>query len=478
MDRKKMDEPGTDEWFVNKLATELSKVRSVVRNLEKWMDGEPDIPNPDNDRPHWEKLQRIARVNVAELIVEARLHRMKLLGASTKLDNSPNGDDVVAQLFNELDLVRKFQEAFRYALAQRRGYIIVSGDSVRVSGPGETIVKKDGDGNTIAALYMYRDEMNDRDVMILARPGYTRHMYKTGLSQLPGHGKVWMLVPDAWELQPPVPSGVEGVPVFEFSTVDGKSLLEKHLPTMERINHGVLQRLILIAMQAFRQRALKGLPLKDKEGNDIDYTGAFESAPDSVWALPPNVDIWESGQADLSSVLNAVKDDLRYLAVESKTPLYMISPDDANGSAEGASTQRETLVFDVEALIGVVEAPVKAVLGAVLRQRGEAERADPAAFKLIWSAPRRSSLTERAQAALTAKNAGIPFRLVMEKFAELAPDEVADALQQRNDDMFLNAVAGIGGKPAQGGVTDGSRNAGETDRSTGASDSGTERDAR
>lgn len=460
MDRGKMNEPGSDEWFVRQLATELSKARPIAHRLGKWMDGDPEIPNPDNDKPNFEKLQRIARINVAELIVEARLHRMKLLGASTKLDDSPNGDDVVAALFTELDLIRKIQEAFRYALAQRRGYIIVAGQSVRVSGPEETICHKDADGKTTAALYMYRDEVNDRDVMILARPGYTRHAYRTGTSQLPGYGKAWMLVPEAWKLQPPAPTGLDEVPVFEFSTVDGKSLIEKHISTMERINHGVLQRLILIAMQAFRQRALKGLPLKDKEGQEISYEGVFESAPDAVWALPPDVDIWESGQADLSSVLNAVKDDLRFLAVESKTPLYMISPDDANGSAEGASTQRETLVFDVEALIDVMQAPVKGVLSALLRARGEAERADPAAFKLIWAAPRRSSLTERAQAALTAKNAGVPFRLVMEKFAELSPDEVAEALQQRADDMLMTAVGGLGNSGQ--GVSGGTADVGET----------------
>lgn len=442
MDRTQMDTPGTDEWFVARLSREIAKRRKFVAEMQKWMNGEPDVPHPDNEKPGFTRLQELARVNLAQLIVESRLHRLKVLGAQTKMDDSPNGDDYVNSLFLRHDLSSKFQQVFRHALMARTGYMIVTDSGVRVSSSDETAVERDVSGDVVAAVTVYRDDLNNRDVMILARPGYVRYAYKHGASLLPSSSHLWTMVPDSWELEEQQEREMTAVDVYEFSTSDGKSLIEKNLPTLERINHGVLQRLILIAMQAFRQRALKGLPSKDEKGTPIDYTGAFESAPDSLWALPAGVDVWESGQAEFSGVLNGIKDDIRVLAVQSKTPLYIISPDDANGSATGAETQRETFEFDIQALIESLSGPVRAVIVALLNQEQQSDRADLDALKLIWAPSRRSSLTERAQAALTAKNAGIPFRMVMEKFAELTPEEVADALQQRSDDVLMAAIAG------------------------------------
>lgn len=441
MDRKLTETPGTDEWWTKRLSEKLAARAPRVAELRRWLDGDPELPFPDNQKPGFERLQRIARVNVAELIVEARLHRMQVLGAKTRLDDSANGDDMVAQLFEEQDLERKFHEILRYALGMEAGYGIVTGaGQIRVSGPLNTIVETDAAGKTVAALSIYRDHAQNRDVMILARPGYVRHAWKQGATMLPG-AKWWTFNPGTWELGEAVPTGQEEPTVYEFTPVDGMSIIAKHLPTMERINHGILQRLILIAMQAFRQRALKNAPVEDEDGQQINYEGMFETAPDSLWLLPEDTEVWESGQADFGPVLNAVKDDLRFLAVESKTPLFMISPDDANGSAEGAATQREVLVFDVEAQMSAMKGQFKRLLAAALRARGETERADPQGLKLMVANPRRSSIAERAQAANVANSAGIPFRTVMEHFAELPPEVVEEALELRSEDMFLKSVA-------------------------------------
>lgn len=461
MDKYAVATPGTDEWWVARLAQRLAYRVPRSRELKAWLDGEPPVPFPDNHKPGFQQLQEMARINVASLIVDARLHRMQVLGAKTKLDDSANGDDVVARMFEEQDLKRKFHELCRYMLGLSAGYAVVTGDgTIRVSGPENTIAEQDAEGKTIAALSLYRDENANRDVMILARPGYTRTAYREGRTMLPG-ARWWQMNPGSWDLEPPVANGADEIPVYEFRPIDGKSLLEKHLPTLARINHGVLQRLILIAMQAFRQRGLKNAPVEDEDGEPIDYDGLFESSPDALWLLPEGVDVWESGQADMTPVLSAVKDDLRFLAVESKTPLFMISPDDANGSAEGATTQREILTFDVEAQLAVMEGNLKRLLAAALRARGETERADLSAFKLIVANPRRSSITERASASAQALGAGIPFKVVMEKLMEMDPDELEEALQAKADDAFLEVAKGEVTGAGHGGNADVGGDAGE-----------------
>ncbi|WP_269929111.1 hypothetical protein [Kocuria massiliensis] len=443
MDKEAVSKPGSDEWWVSRLSKRLSERLNEMKLLQNWLDGEPPIPYPDNDKAGYEKLQRIANVNVAELIVEARLHRMQLLGAMTRVDSSANGDDEVSRLFEEQDLKTKFYRAFWYALGMRHGYLFVDGETgdIRVSGPVNSIVARDPFGKIIAALNIYRDDEFDEDVMVLSRPGYTRTARHGGRTILP-QSSTWRFDATFWELGEVVanPESLSDT-VLAYELTTGKSLIEKHLPTLARINHTVLQRMILFALQAFRQRALKNAPSTDPStGQDVDYDGLFESSPDALWLLPEGVEIWESGQADLSPILKATADDLKYLAVTSKTPLYMISPDDANGSAEGASTQRETLTFDVESIIGQLEGEIKRALSDALTVRGESDRADLSQFKLLWANPRRSSTQERANAAQAATNAGVPFQLALSEFAEFTPDLVEEAMQLRSDESFLESV--------------------------------------
>lgn len=440
MDSSLVDVPNSDEWWLSRLGRKLASQYGEVELAEKWLSGNPPLPVPDNEKPGFERMQKIANLNPSELIVEARLHRMRLLGAVTSVDNSANGDDKVAEIFREQDLKRKFHDLFRYALGHSAGYAMLTGaGDIRVVDGQHAAVEHDASGSVIAGVTVYRDEINQRDVMILARPGYSRYAYRPRTSSLLPTAKHWFLDTGSWEWGETVRMvGIDHVPMYELSAPGGVSLISRHMSTLERINHGILQRMILIAMQAFRQRALKNVPTDEETGDAVDLEGVFESSPDALWELPEGVEIWESGQADFTPVLQAVKHDLQYLAVTSKTPLYMISPDDANGSAEGASAQRETLIFDIETLIDSFEGTLKRLLSDALILRGEAERADLAGFKLIWANPRRATIAEQAQAAATARSAGLPMRFVLAKYFEFSPDEVEEAMAAMTEDAFMN----------------------------------------
>ena len=114
---------------------------------------------------------------------------------------------------------------------------------------------------------------------------------------------------------------------------------------LDRIILMVLQRVQVAVLQAFRQRAVKGsLPEKDAQGNVIDYNVLFSSDPGALWNLPNGVELWESAGVDLTPILESVKGDVRDLAGRTRTPLYYFYPNEG-GSAEGAVTQREGLIF-------------------------------------------------------------------------------------------------------------------------------------
>ena len=146
MDRKLAETPGSDEWWIKRLFEKLVRQGREASKLRAWDEGTPPLPVPDNQRPAWERLQRIASVNLARLIVDARLNRLNLKGASTSLDDSPNGDDVLSSLFVELDVQRKVHQALRFALAEDRGFLMLTGDGdLRVSDAMHAAVETDAE---------------------------------------------------------------------------------------------------------------------------------------------------------------------------------------------------------------------------------------------------------------------------------------------------------------------------------------------
>src|SRR5690606_14672608 len=138
----------------------------------------------------------------------------------------------------------------------------------------------------------------------------------------------------------------------------GRGEFERHLAILDRINYTILSRLEIATLQAFRQRAIKGdLPRKDAQGNLIDYDDIFSADPGALWMVPATADIWESGQVDLGPIRSAVRDDVQDLAAVTRTPLFYLTPEATNGSAEGASLAREGLVFKAADRLAETTAP-------------------------------------------------------------------------------------------------------------------------
>jgi hypothetical protein len=92
------------------------------------------------------------------------------------------------------------------------------------------------------------------------------------------------------------------VPVIQFlnrADMDGgaQGEFETHLGLLDRINYGVLNRLEIATLQAFRQRAIKGVPDRDAQGAEIDYSDVFSMDPGAMWILPETADLWEQAMA-------------------------------------------------------------------------------------------------------------------------------------------------------------------------------------
>lgn len=485
LDPKKVKIPDTDEWWIVRLSKKLGERLPNVVLLEDWMEGNPPLAHPDYDDGSFARVQRAARLNLAELIVNAVLYRMKPLTFKTSAAGDENGDDEANRILKLNDFKVMSVQAIEWMLTFAESYVIAgprdvddpyAGVLLTAEHPSQVITEEDptNPGFAIAALKVYRDDLTNSDVAVLYRKdsqgGYARTARHIGGTLLPSRKrKRWSITPSAWDWEKPVdgelyyfndngdkvdPTYTTEVPVFRLRNRAGKGEFEKHIATLERINHTILQRMIIIAFQAFKQRGIKGVPNTDKDGKEIDYKDIFKADPGALWIVPEAAEFWESGQADIGPVLTAVKDDIIHLAVSSSTPLFSVVPDAANGSAEGAALQREGLIFKTEASIDLAEGAFARMMAAAFEITGDFERADLTQIAGVWASPRRSSIQERATAAVQAMVAEIPWRTRMEKFAELTPDEIAIAEQERLDDMFMKSMFGTSELTTIPGITD------------------------
>lgn len=459
-----MKKPDTDEWWIKRLSIALAKRLPRMATLQSWFEGNPPLAYPDKAGEGFERVQRLARLNLAELIVNAVLYRMTPLAFRTGADDDENGDAEASRIWKENRMKTTSNEILEWMLTLSESYGSVAQVErdgqfkalLRSEHPTQCITEDDPDrpGYAIAALKVYRDDITESDVAVLYRRGTDGNMATMrvarhfGNSILPGVrtnsiAQAWQIRPGSWSWEGDAEElFTETVPIHKFPNRNGKGEFEKHIATLERINHTILQRMIIIAFQAFRQRAVKGVPNTDEDGKEIDYTDIFKSDPGAIWLLPEVAEFWESGQADLTPVLTSVKDDIIHLAVSSQTPLFSVVPDAANGSAEGAALQREGLLFKVDDCISRADHAFAAMMADAFAAEGDSERSDIEDIEVIWASPRRSSLTERAVSAVQAMAAGAPWRTTMSKFLELTPDEIAQAEKERMDDMFLQAMLG------------------------------------
>lgn len=447
--------PRSPGWWFNKLLIELLAKRPRLDRLDRYYDGDCDLPEgaSSNVREAYRLFQQKARSNFSELIVEAVRERMQPLGFRTGAEGDELGDTEAWRIWQANALDADSSLVHRASLSMSDAYVIVGGPDPEIGAPRITpedprqvitahdpVVKR----RTIAALKIFHDDVENLDLAYIYLPGEVwraSRVATVGKGELPFDPSGWEWIDDT-----PQPLPAKVVPVVRFANrakLTGQAVgeFEDVLDDLDRINFMVLQRLVITAMQAYRQRAVKGeLPDKDGEGNDIDYNGIFRPDAGALWMLPEGVEIWESGQTDITGILNAVRHDIQDLAATTRTPLFYLTPDAANGSAEGASLAREGLVFKTSDRISQASESWERVMSLAFLFAGDQERASLGDMEVLWAPPERFSLAERYDAASKAQSAGVPWRTVMSDVLQFSPQAIDRMETERATDAFLAPV--------------------------------------
>lgn len=443
-------EPDSPGWWLLKLARKLEARTPRLQELDDRMRGNAPLPHvSDNVREVYRRFQRKSRTNWAELVIESARDRMTHTGFRTAATPADEDADARAmEIYNANGLAIEAADIHESFLGLGDAYAIVGEDDdgaplITGEDPRQVVTIHDPQRQRQirAGAKFFHDDDLQRDYAYLYLPGRlyiaTRDVRRTASNpRVRFNASSWNWDDDR--------GGDEGeslgipgrMPVHRLRNRRGVGDFEQHTDLLDRIDHQVLQRMVIATMQAFRQRAVKGLPDEDDEGNPIDWEDVFVADPGALWKVPESVEFWESGQGDIGPILESVKEDVRELSAVTRTPIASLLPDGANQSAEGAAFHREALVLRVEDRITRAGEFWCDLMSSALRIAGEEDRADRSKLTALWKPADRLSLAERADAAAKARE-DLPLRWRLEHIWQFTPTQVDEIMQDRVAEQLL-----------------------------------------
>lgn len=489
-----VDIPGRPGWWLRRLAKQLHEDLPRLQMLHDRHAGNPPLPTgAKNAKAAFQAFQRQARTNFEELIDSAVIERQRPVGFQTAAAGDEDGDAVAAQIWagNELDV--QYKQVAEYARSMGRGYFLLDAPEdeggipvITAEDPRNTITEHDvaRPSRILAMLKRYYDPIKQQDVAVVLLPAgvvlaegeeptewATVHRAVRTRKTTRATTRLASILPAAWDWDgDPIVLNTKRVPGARVGNPNLLAEFERHIPLLDRINHTILQRMVIITMQAFRQRAIKNLPkhypddypVEELQGKEIDYEGVFSADPAAIWMLPSFGDkaaeVWESGQLDLTPVLTAIKDDAQHVMAVTRTPFFFLSPEAANGSAEGATLQREGLVFKVEDRNTRDGSALALMMSIAFEMMGDDEGRDQLGeLETMWAPVERHSLTAKADAAVKAKAAGMSSRTILTDVWQMTPRQAQRELDARATDWLMGdddeeARAAVAADAASAGV--------------------------
>lgn len=483
IDTEEVRSPG---WWMKRLSIRLADPARARRLQLLWDYHRGHAPLPvgsENARSVFQAFQKKARSNFGELIVSAVSERMTPVGFRTALDSDATGDKEVGQLWKQSGLDVTAGDVHDHMLALGEAFVIVGAvdedtgaPTITFEDPRYMVSEQDAanERKMLAAMKLIYDDVSQEDRAYLYLPGQvwvarravpkTRSATSTISQPQPYQRRAPIMFDGrSWEWDTDRSGALEHgrIPVVRFVNKYGMGEFEAHTDLLDRINKEILDRLVISAMQAFRQRAIKNMPTtypedypdQSKAGQPIDYDKMFSADPAALWLLPEDAEMWESAFMDLRPILEAVKDDLEHLAAVTRTPLHMLSAGGVNQSAEGASLAREGLTFKVEDRQKRTGHPWAQVMSLALLVMGEQSRADMAKLQTIWARADRLSLTEKADAAVKLAQI-LPLRTLLIMILDMPPDEADRAMSEIEEQRLValiqaQALGAAAGQPGQ-----------------------------
>lgn len=466
IDVKTVGSPG---WRLQRLARKLEANQKRLAPVYARYENNAPLPPALRDAPETaQRFFKTARTGFAETVVKAVKYPLRLQSFTTAADTSGDGDQAAYLLARKAGMLAESDDVHRNALVSGNGYAMVAKDRrtgepfYTAEDPRQVVTRHDPVRQSVVteALKAYHDEDSERDLFYL----YTAATYSDETDELIEPAKIrrayrkrkatnnsplnFSAAACDWD---ETAGGVEGielpeeyhgiVPIFRYRNEEGVGEFERHVDLLDRLDHMVLQGMVIATFQAFKQRAIKAsdedMPEEDEDGRKIDYNEVLKAGPDELWLLPETAEIWESGNVDLTPVWTGLDRFTQQFSAVTFTPLAVFSPEGQNQSAAGASFAKEGRTFKVEDRQDRFAHVHARALSTLFALAGDTDREPVEQIEVQWFPAERYSLAEIADAMPKLKAGGVPWRTRMIRGGQFTPAQVSQMQTERADDAML-----------------------------------------
>jgi len=302
-------------------------------------------------------------------------------------------------------------------------------------------------GKSIAGLKLFQDSVLEVVVAVLYLPEYTYIFTGPGWvdrspEEVAKLTREWASNPRAggFKLVSIEPNELGEVPLVEgmWQPSFGPVSMAEHenvLDIQDRINHTVLDRLIITKNQAYRQRWVSGVtPARGKKGAKGSKAPAWDPGADMLWVTDnAEAKFGDFEQADITQVLEAVKNDVGDMAAITQTPGTYLMNRMVNVSGDTLSQDQIALVMKVGDRCDAMGWFYEKLIKLAFAYKGDKEKANSTEASTLWADPERRTLAEQSDAASKFVDV-IGLQLTMEKLG-FTPEEIEFAVQEQERRM-------------------------------------------
>lgn len=197
----------------------------------------------------------------------------------------------------------------------------------------------------------------------------------------------------------------------------------------DRINKGILDRLVIMQSQAYRQRWVTGA--KSLKGSGKAKHLTFDPGADMIWAVvDEGAQFGDFAQADLKGPLEATRDDVGDFSAVTQTPVSYLTNKMVNVSGETLTAAQASLVMKIKTRMDVMGWFFEQVMKLCFLYQGNTELANDIEAETMWVDPEMRSMTEIADMVSKFAAASPGFIRIAAERANLTPEEVELVMEE------------------------------------------------
>ncbi|ETK36136.1 phage portal protein [Microbispora sp. ATCC PTA-5024] len=441
-------EPLSPDWWVRRLHKQLADRQEPLDVLQDYYCGEHPLPFlPEKARGEFRRLLRMARANYMQLVVDAVVGRLQVMGIRmSSAEDEP--DDRVWEIWQANRLDADSRLVFSESVKLGTAYMLVEPNKddpamplVTPEHPSQAIVEyQPGSRRKKAAgLKCFLDDWTGNIVATLMLPD---RIYPFQAKYSQGQQEI------RWEAGEDGPNPLGEVPLVEYANrpqmlEPGTSEIAGVVDIQDRINKTLADRLMAQEYGAFRQKWATGIeiPSDPETGQAVE---PYKAAVDRLFlSEDPASRFGDFNATDLTPYLSAMRDDIKDIAAITATPPHYLLGDMVNLSAEALKAAEAGLISKVRDHMLYLGEAIEDTTRLYLKAAGDARPVDYST-EVVWKNPEFRTEGELVDALTKMKTLGVPDEALWERWGA-SPQEIKrwrEIRDQREQDAASRLLGG------------------------------------